>query len=61
MKKRNLTSVDIVNVLRVGRIMSPPEFEKDSWRYRVETNSIIVVIVFRRPNHLVVVTAWRKR
>jgi hypothetical protein len=59
MKKRDLTTVDVVNVLNVGKILVDPELENGSWRYRVETKKITVIIAFRKPNHLVVVTAWR--
>ena len=59
MKERNLTSVDVLNVLRGGKIIDAPEFENGSWRYRVETNRITVVIAFRRPNCVTIVTVWR--
>lgn len=55
-----LTTLDVVNVLRRG-VVRPGEFEHGSWRYRVETRRIAVVIVFRSALHLVVVTAWRHR
>jgi hypothetical protein len=60
MLKRNLKSGDVLNVLKAGKILSEPEFEHDSFRYRVETNKIVVVIVFKKPNHVVIVTSWRK-
>ena len=59
MKARGLSTVDIINVLKVGKIFSNPELENGSWRYKLETKKITVVIAFRKPNHLVVVTAWR--
>lgn len=59
MKERNLTSVDVINVLKAGKIMDDSELENGSWRYRVQTQKITVVIAFRRPNHVTVVTAWR--
>ena len=53
-----LTTVDCVNVLR-GGIVEPAERERDSWRYRVRTGRISVVVTFRSETALVVVTAWR--
>lgn len=58
-KIRALSSVDVINVLKAGKILNDPEYENGTWRYRVESLMITVVIAFRRPNHLIVVTAWR--
>jgi len=54
----SLTTVDAVNVLR-GGVVEYPELERGTWRYRVRTNRIVVVVAFRTETHLVVVTAWR--
>jgi putative zinc finger/helix-turn-helix YgiT family protein len=54
----DLTTVDCENVLR-GGVVRPGEYEHGSWRYRVETNRITVVVAFRSERELVVVTAWR--
>ncbi len=54
----DLTIVDCENILR-GGVVRPPEFEKGSWRYRVETSRMAVVIAFRSSDELVVITAWR--
>jgi hypothetical protein len=56
--KDGLTTVDCVNVLR-GGVPRPGEYESGSWRYRVETAKITVVVAFRSENEVVVVTAWR--
>jgi hypothetical protein len=56
----DLTTLDVVNVLR-GGVVRPGEYEHGSWRYRVETSRIAVVVTFRSRNELVVVTAWRYR
>jgi len=56
--KDNLTSVDCVNVLRAG-IVDAPEWENGQWRYHVRTGRIEVVVSFRSPTKLVVITAWR--
>lgn len=58
LRKDKLTTVDCVNVLRGGTV-SPGEWERGSWRYRVKTNRICVVVVIRSETRLVVVTAWR--
>ena len=58
MAKDRLTHDDVVNVLR-GGLVEPPEFDRGTWRYRVRTNRIFVVIVFRSETELHVVTAWR--
>ncbi len=58
MANDDLTTVDCINVLR-GGVVEPPEFERGSWRYRVRTARICVVVVFRSETALAVVTAWR--
>jgi hypothetical protein len=58
MARDDLSTVDCANVLR-GGVVEPPEWEHGSWRYRVRTNRIYVVISFRSETQLVVVTAWR--
>ena len=54
----DLTTVDCGNVVRSG-FVRPGEFEHGTWRYRVETSQITVVVAFRSGHELVVVTAWR--
>lgn len=54
----DLTVVDCGNVLR-GGVVGPGEFEHGTWRYRVETSRMTVVLTFRSEHELVVVTAWR--
>lgn len=56
----DLSTVDAVNVLRAG-VVEPPELEKGCWRYRIRTQRIVVVIVFRSASEIVVVTAWREK
>lgn len=60
MAKDNLTAIDCTNVLR-GGVAEPGEFENGSWRYRLRTNQIFVVIAFRSEGKLVIVTAWRTK
>lgn len=56
----DLSTVDAVNVLRGGGVESS-DLERGTWRYRVRTQRIVVVIVFRSETELVVVTAWRDK
>jgi len=60
MEKDDLTLVDCVNVLR-GGFPDPAEWENGSWRYRVRTPRMCVVIAFRSEQELVIVTTWRER
>jgi hypothetical protein len=60
MAKDDLTEVDVRNTLRAG-VARPGELEKGTWRYRVETSRMVVVITFRSQSYAVVVTAWRLR
>lgn len=53
-----LTTVDCENVLR-GGVLRPGEYERGTWRYRIETSRVAVVIAFRSESEVVVVTAWR--
>lgn len=55
-----MTTVDCENVLR-GGIVCPAEYERGSWRYRVETTRMAVIVAFRSETELVVVTAWRSK
>lgn len=59
MKARGLIAGDVFNVLMAGKIEGDPEFVNESWRYRVATKNITVVVAFRKPNHVTVITAWR--
>lgn len=59
MKVRDLMSGDVLNVLKAGKIVSEPEYENGSFRYRVQTKKNTVVVAFKKPNHVVVITAWR--
>ena len=60
MEKDELTTQDLVNVLR-GGVVEPSELEHGSWRHRVKTNRICVVVVLVSKREAVVVTAWRIR
>jgi len=58
MAKDELTMPDCIAVLR-GRWVEPAEFEGGSWRYRVATSKVVVVVAFAAETELAVVTAWR--
>ncbi|HET9950183.1 MAG TPA: hypothetical protein VFS09_00160 [Candidatus Eisenbacteria bacterium] len=58
MESDAVTYFDCVAVLRSG-IVRPGELERGTWRYRVETRRVVVVIAFRSESKLVIVTAWR--
>lgn len=63
MANDDLDANDCRNVLRGGSV-DPPELHqgrRDSWRYRVHTSRIWVVVAFVSESKLVVVTAWRGR
>jgi len=59
LRKWNLTTVDCVNVLRGGAV-AEGEYENGSWRYKVYTPRICVVVRFESDNMLQIVTAWRE-
>lgn len=59
LRKDDLEKGDALNVLR-GGIVREPEWENGEWRYRVDTPRICVVVAFRDPQTLRIVTAWRK-
>jgi hypothetical protein len=53
-----LTTADIENVLRAGRV-EMSEYENREWRYRVRANRVGVVVAFESETELLVVTVWR--
>jgi hypothetical protein len=58
LKNDKLETTDCVNVLR-GGVVEPPELINGTWRYRVVTRLICVVISFPDEDEVRVVTAWR--
>lgn len=58
LEKDALTAEDCLAVLRAGWVQ-PAELERGTWRYRVVRARLTVVVAFRAPAVLVVVTAWR--
>lgn len=58
--KDSLSIPDCANVLRAG-VVEEPEYDRGTWRYRVRTQRICVVVAFRSESELSIVTAWRIR
>lgn len=58
MEKDDLATTDVLNMLR-GGVVEPAEFENGSWRHRVRTARMCVVVVFRSEKEVRIVTAWR--
>ena len=64
MAQDNLTSIDIWNVLKSldSRIFDEGELKDNSYRYRLETHFLVVVISFdEKGEGLNIVTVWDKR
>ena len=59
--KDDMTLNDAANVLAGGRMTEEGEQEHGTWRYRLHTQRMCVVVAFRSEAELVVVTAWRKK
>lgn len=59
MRDHNLIAPDCTNVLEAG-VVESVDFERGTWRYRVGTVRICVVVAFRSPTNMAIVTAWRK-
>ncbi len=58
LEERNLSMVDCENVLRAG-IVDEAEYENGSWRHKVRTQKIAVIIQFLSEEEILIVTAWR--
>lgn len=54
-----LETSDCMNVLRAGKV-EPPELINGTWRYRVSTQRMCLVVSFSSNTRLRIVTAWRK-
>ncbi len=58
----DLTTVDAINVLRCGKITEEAEENDGTYRYRVHTPRMCVVVAFVGAKlELTIVTAWRKK
>jgi len=62
MENDDLLETDVVNTIGAGVITEPGELgHRGDWCYRVRTQRITVVIMFRSSSEMVVITAWRER
>lgn len=61
MAEEGITTLDVVNVLRCGKIKEEAELENGTYRYRVHTVRMCVVVAFADKRELRIVTAWRKQ
>jgi hypothetical protein len=62
MENDDLLETDVVNTISGGIITEPGELgHRGDWCYRIRTQMITVVFMFRSTEELVVVTAWRER
>lgn len=60
MEQREMDTSDCINILRGGAVKDG-EYENGSWRYRVETPKMAVVVTFIDEDELMIVTAWREK
>lgn len=60
MRERQMDMLDCTNILRGGKI-NEGEYENGSWRYKVETGKMSVVVTFLAEDELMIVTAWREK
>lgn len=60
MYKDRLSEGDLLNVLR-GGIVDEAEWEHGSWRHRVHTQNIYVVVSIESIDEQLVITAWKIR
>lgn len=57
--ERGLITEDCINALKYRVWIAPAEFENGSYRYRISTHKLCVVIAFVSVSEIRVVTAWR--
>lgn len=60
MAEKDIETTDVLNVLRAGFIYDEPEEINSSFRYRIETSRMLVVVALKDPDNITIVTAWRK-
>lgn len=64
LEERDLLTTDILNIVKSAdsKIHDGGEFENGSYRYRLETRTILVVISFHpKGERIIIVTSWRKK
>jgi hypothetical protein len=61
MRERNVSMLDVENVLRAGFLHEgDPEFVNGSWRYRICSNKLTVVVAFSG-ERVVVITCIKEK
>lgn len=57
----DMTTVDVVNVLRGGWMDGCGQYDADHccWRYRICTHKFFVVVAFEEQSDVIIVTAWK--
>ncbi len=59
--ERNLSAVDIKNVIERGVVNNEAEQSADGrWAYKIETQKMAVIVGFEDENEMKIVSAWRK-
>ena len=58
LKERELSTLDCENVIRAG-VVEEAEWSDGTWRHRVRTQKIVVVVEFLSEEEVLIVTAWR--
>ena len=58
MSEHGVSAPDVEFALRVGVVL-PAEWESGSWRYRVRTRDLVVVVAFHSERRIKIVTVWR--
>jgi hypothetical protein len=56
--ERGITLTDALNVLRGGHVEGS-DLIAGTWRYRVRTPRMVVVVAFRSEREMRVITGWR--
>lgn len=59
-EQRDMNNLDVISVLRSGAVEEPPDLVHGSWRFRVNTPKMTVVVALTSTNSIAVITAWRK-
>jgi len=57
-KVRKVSDLECLAAVRAGAVVGR-EFEKGTWRYRVEAAGVCLIVAFRSESEFRIVTAWR--
>jgi hypothetical protein len=58
MDERGIPEAECMSALRAGKL-ADVGFEHGTWRYRMETSRVAVVVVVRSDEEAVILTCWR--